>query len=66
MDASPELRIVDLAVASARRLMVTRAPGPNTWMVAEHTLALIRTLARQFRPLSAAVAGSTWRGAATA
>ena len=52
---------VDLAAARAGGVMVTRAPGSNTTAVAEHTLALILALAKDLRPLSAAIAAGGWR-----
>ncbi len=71
MDASPRLRVVarhgvgvddvDLAAAAARGIVVTRAPGSNTAAVAEHTLAMILALAKQLRPLGAALAAGGWR-----
>ncbi len=73
MDASPDLRIVarhgvgvddvDIAAATARGILVTRAPGSNTTAVAEHTLALILALAKDLRPLGATIAEGGWRGA---
>jgi len=75
MDASGKLKIVarhgvgvddvDLAAAAARGILVTRAPGSNTTAVAEHTLALILALAKDLRPLGAAIAAGNWRGGAT-
>jgi D-3-phosphoglycerate dehydrogenase len=75
MAASPRLRVVarhgvgvddvDLAAAAACGVVVTRAPGSNTRAVAEHTLAMILALAKELGPLSAAVGGGAWRGAAT-
>ena len=71
MDASPHLRVVarhgvgvddvDLAAAAARGVIVTRAPGSNTAAVAEHALAMILALAKQLRPLGAALAAGGWR-----
>lgn len=71
MDASPRLRVVarhgvgvddvDIAAATARGILVTRAPGSNTVAVAEHTLAMILGLAKQFRPLGADIAAGKWR-----
>ncbi len=76
MDASPRLRIVarhgvgvddvDLAAAKARGLLVTRTPGANTRGVAEHTMAMILALAKDLRPLSAAIAEGRWRDGAPA
>ncbi len=75
MDASDRLVIVarhgvgvddvDLAAAAARGIMVTRAPGSNTDAVAEHTVAMVLALAKQFGPLGASIADGAWRGAAT-
>jgi phosphoglycerate dehydrogenase-like enzyme len=55
--AAPKLRVIartgvgydliDLAVASARRVAVTITPGTNEESVAEHTLALLLALARR-------------------
>ena len=71
MDASPRLRVVarhgvgvddvDLQAAAARGIVVTRAPGSNTAAVAEHTMAMILALAKQLRPLGAALAAGQWR-----
>ncbi len=71
MDASANLRViarhgvgvddVDVAAATARGILVTRAPGSNTRAVAEHTLALILGLAKDLRPLGAAIAAGRWR-----
>ena len=75
MDAAPELRIVarhgvgvddvDLAAASARGVLVTRAPGSNTAAVAEHTMALLLALTKDLPGLSAGVARGGWRGPGT-
>lgn len=75
MDASDRLKVVarhgvgvddvDLAAASARGIVVTRAPGSNTTAVAEHTIALILALAKDLRPLATAIAEGAWRGATT-
>ena len=75
MDASPRLRIiarhgvgvddVDLEAARARGIMVARAPGSNTRAVAEHTIAMILAMAKDFRALGATIADGNWRGAAT-
>ena len=71
MDASPRMRVVarhgvgvddvDLAAAAARGIVVTRAPGSNTPAVAEHTLAMVLALAKQLRPMGAALAAGQWR-----
>ncbi len=73
MDASARLRIiarhgvgvdeVDVEAARARGLIVTRATGSNTRAVAEHTLAMILTLAKDLAPLTAVVAAGGWRAA---
>ncbi len=75
MDASARLRIVarhgvgvddvDIPAATARGILVTRAPGSNTTAVAEHTIALILALAKDLRPLATSIGGGAWRGAAT-
>ena len=57
---------VDLAAAAVRNILVTRAPGSNTRAVAEHTLAFILALAKDLRPLGAAIAAGSWRGGNTA
>jgi D-3-phosphoglycerate dehydrogenase len=71
MVASPRLRViarhgvgvddVDLAAAATRGIVVTRAPGSNTAGVAEHTMAMILALAKQFRPIGAHLAAGHWR-----
>ncbi|WP_158743755.1 2-hydroxyacid dehydrogenase [Acidisphaera sp. L21] len=71
MDASPKLRViarhgvgvddVDLAAAAARGIVVTRAPASNTPAVAEHTIAMVLALAKQLRPIGAALAAGAWR-----
>lgn len=75
MDASARLRIVarhgvgvddvDIPAATARGILVTRAPGSNTQAVAEHTMALLLALAKDLRPLATSIAGGNWRLAAT-
>jgi len=75
MDASARLRIVarhgvgvddvDLAAAMARGILVARAPGSNTRAVAEHTIAMILAMAKDFRALGEAIAAGNWRGGAT-
>ena len=75
MDASKRLRVVarhgvgvddvDLAAASARGILVTRAPGSNTVAVAEHTIAMLLAMAKDFRALGERIAGGEWRGATT-
>ena len=44
--------------------MITRAPGPNTRAVAEHTMAMILALAKDLHILSPALAAGGWREAA--
>ena len=71
MDASPNLRVVarhgvgvedvDIPAAAERGIVVTRAPGSNTAAVAEPTMAMILALAKQLRPLGAAIAAGGWR-----
>lgn len=71
MNASPRLKIiarhgvgvddVDIAAATARNIRVTRATGSNTQAVAEHTLAMILALAKDFRPLGDTIAQGGWR-----
>lgn len=71
MEAAPRLRIVarhgvgvddvDLAAASRRGIVVTRAPGSNTQAVAEHTMALILALAKRLPAFAAQVAAGSWR-----
>jgi D-3-phosphoglycerate dehydrogenase len=71
MDAAPNLRIVarhgvgvddvDVAEATRRGILVTRAPGSNTQAVAEHALALMLALAKRLPALSAQVASGKWR-----
>jgi len=75
MDASARLSIVarhgvgvddvDLEAARARGIMVARAPGSNTRAVAEHTLAMILAMAKDFRALGETIAAGNWRGGAT-
>jgi D-3-phosphoglycerate dehydrogenase len=72
MDASARLRIVarhgvgvdevDVAAAISRGMLVTRAPGSNTAAVAEHTLAMILALLKNFGPLGKTVGAGGWRG----
>ncbi len=57
---------VDVAEATRRGILVTRAPGSNTRAVAEHTLALILALVKNLHGLSAQVAAGRWRDAGTA
>jgi D-3-phosphoglycerate dehydrogenase / 2-oxoglutarate reductase len=71
MDASPNLRViarhgvgvddVDVAEALRRGILVTRAPGSNAAAVAEHAVAMLAALAKQFHPLGRAIAEGGWR-----
>ena len=71
LEASPNLRIVarhgvgvddvDVAGATARGILVTRATGSNTRAVAEHSIAMVMALAKGFRPLGHAIAQGAWR-----
>ena len=73
MDAAPGLRVVarhgvgvddvDVAEATRRGIIVTRAPGSNTQAVAEHTMALLLALAKGLPGFSAGVAAGGWRAA---
>ncbi len=75
MDASARLRIVarhgvgvddvDLDAARVRGIIVARAPGSNTLAVAEHTIAMILAMAKDFRALGQVIATGNWRGGAT-
>lgn len=75
MAASSRLRIVarhgvgvddvDLDAARARGIIVARAPGSNTLAVAEHTIAMILAMAKDFRSLGEMIAAGNWRGGAT-
>ena len=75
MDASPNLRViarhgvgvddVDVAEAARRGILVTRAPGSNALAVAEHAMAMLLALAKQFRPLGQTaerLPAVLWRG----
>ncbi len=71
--ASPGLRVVarhgvgvdevDLAAAGRLGIMVTRAPGSNTGAVAEHAMALLLAIVKDFKPFGAIAAAGGWRGA---
>jgi D-3-phosphoglycerate dehydrogenase / 2-oxoglutarate reductase len=75
MAASARLRIiarhgvgvddVDLQAARARGIIVARAPGSNTVAVAEHTMAMILAMAKDFRALGEVIATGKWRGDTT-
>ncbi len=75
MDAAPALRIVarhgvgvedvDIPAATARGIVVARAPGSNTRAVAEHTMAMALALLKDLPPLSRHVAAGHWRDATT-
>ena len=69
--ACPDLRViarngvgydaVDLAAATEHGIAVTVTPGVNHEAVAEHTLALLLTLARAIVPQDAAIHSGGWR-----
>ena len=71
LDASPNLRVVarhgvgvddvDVAGANQRGILVARAPGSNALAVAEHTMAMLLALAKEFRSLGHAIAQGGWR-----
>ncbi len=71
LDASPNLRVVarhgvgvddvDVAEANRRGILVTRALGSNALVVAEHTMAMLLALAKEFRPLGHVIAQGGWR-----
>ena len=52
---------VDVAAATERGVAVAITPGANHESVAEHTLALMLTLARSIVPQHAAIAAGGWR-----
>src|SRR5882762_9451805 len=70
MDAAPGLRIiaragtgvdnVDVAAASARGILVVNAPGANSISVAEHTCALMLSLARSVPAADRAMKDGRW------
>ena len=51
---------VDVAAATARRIAVTTTPGANNESVADHTFALILTLARQVLPQDRDMRAGKW------
>jgi len=71
IEACPQLRIiarngvgydaVDVAAATQRGIAVTVTPGANHESVAEHTLALMLTLARSIVPQHTAICGGRWQ-----
>lgn len=70
MDAAMRLRVVsragvgvdniDVAAATARGIVVMNAPDGNTITTAEHTLALLISLARRVPAASASLKGGRW------
>jgi D-3-phosphoglycerate dehydrogenase len=70
LQAAPRLRIVaragtgvdnvDVAVASARGVLVVNAPGANSISVAEHALALMLALARRVPAADGAMKKGRW------
>ena len=68
--AAPKLRVIgragtgvdniDLAAATRRGVVVMNAPGGNSVSVAEHTLALLLSLARQIADASQSTRGGKW------
>lgn len=70
MDALPHLEIIcalgagyeniDLAAATARGIALTHGPGTNDVSVADHTLALMLSVARGIAPADAAVRRGAW------
>jgi D-3-phosphoglycerate dehydrogenase len=70
MDAAPGLRIiaragtgvdnVDVAAASSRGILVVNAPGANSISVAEHTCALMLSLARSVPAADRAMKDGRW------
>ncbi len=71
IEANPELRViarngvghdaVDVAAATEHGVVVTVAPGANHESVAEHTMALLLTVARSIVPQHAAMRAGHWR-----
>jgi D-3-phosphoglycerate dehydrogenase len=70
LDAAQKLRVIgragtgvdniDLAAASRRGVVVMNAPGGNSVSVAEHTLALLLSLARQIADASQSTRTGKW------
>lgn len=71
MDAAPKLKIisrtgvgvnnVDVDAATERGIKVCNTPGVNAISVAEQALALILTLAKQIKPMNAALREGNWK-----
>jgi D-3-phosphoglycerate dehydrogenase len=51
---------IDVAAASARRIIVMNAPGGNTVSTAEHTVALIMALARRVAQADRSIRAGRW------
>jgi D-3-phosphoglycerate dehydrogenase len=51
---------VDVAAATARGVMVANAPGTNSLSTAEHTMALLLSLARNIPQAAAALKAGRW------
>src|SRR3954453_17336126 len=51
---------IDLAAATRRGVVVMNAPGGNSVSVAEHTVALLLSLARQVADASQSTRGGKW------
>src|ERR1700693_101127 len=76
LDAAPRLRVIgragvgvdniDLDAATRRGILVMNTPGGNSVSVAEHTLALLLSLARSVPQLSSAFHAGRWEKAAAA
>ncbi len=74
LDAAPRLRVIgragvgvdniDLDAATRRGILVMNTPGGNSVSVAEHTLALLLSLARSVPQLSSAFHAGRWEKAA--
>src|SRR5918911_4981425 len=70
LEAAQKLRVIgragtgvdniDLAAASRRGVVVMNAPGGNSVSVAEHTMALLLSLARQIADASASTRAGKW------
>ncbi|MGH9593874.1 MAG: hydroxyacid dehydrogenase, partial [Bryobacteraceae bacterium] len=70
LEAAPQLRVVgragvgvdnvDLDAATRRGVLVMNTPGGNSVSVAEHTLALMTSLARRVPQLSASIHAGKW------
>ena len=76
MQAAPRLRVIgragvgvdniDLDAATRRGILVMNTPGGNSVSVAEHTLALLLSLARSIPQLSSSVHAGRWEKSAAA